>query len=72
LKKNLNQVDMQKPEIGEIYETFKGSVLIVTGYRDEIALYRFKTKTGWAYFENEWDWKKYPCRKLTSLELELL
>lgn len=73
MKKNLSQADMQKPEVGELYITESKRVIKVTGWDTEFdtVFYRIKTNYGWSS-EYAWDWIKYPHRKLTALEIELI
>jgi len=72
LKKNSQKKAMQKPKAGEIYESIAGNYFIITGYNEDMVRYKFRNRADWSIYEQDWDWKKYPCRKLTSLEIELL
>lgn len=74
MKKNLSQADTQKPEVGELYITTESKRIIkVTGWGTEFdtVFYRIKTNSGWSS-EHAWDWIRYPQRKLTPLEIELV
>ena len=72
MKKNSNQADMQKPEIGEYYQNGY-TIAIITEWNKEnenIVFYKYKTKLGWSLIY-PWDWVSYPARKLTPVEIVL-
>jgi hypothetical protein len=60
---------LEQPKVGEYYDTTGNGIIKIVGIKsDGFVEYHFTD----SMFVNDWDWEKYYCRKLTSLEIELL
>ena len=69
MKKNSNQADMQKPEVGEFYRTNRGIIIRVMSTVSSDVVFCRSADEKYSFY---WHWPELSYDKLTPLEIELL